>query len=139
MKTIRILIILILLVELSSPTYSQKKTTPKKEISNVYGNNWHAEKCHDSNGNIMEDCIDRMTITFTNDSKKTLKEITFTLEIVNVDGNMLYNGKHTVSVDIKPGATGVCKEFKLSKHAYNNTTFDDNSTFNVIIDVIGVK
>lgn len=90
-------------------------------------------------GYIDESCINKVRITFLNESFKRVTSITFNLEIQDVNGSTLYKKKHTVSVDLDHEEQAPCNEFWLSSSVYSSYSFNvpDNHTFNV--EVLSAK
>ena len=118
--------------------FAQKKGK-KIEPWEIYWNRWDAEYCRDSYGNIQTNCIDRMILTFSNNSNYHISKIVVNIEIVDSEGNTLYKKKHTCSIDLDPGETAACKEFKLSEKVYHNYNFDEYDTFSIYIKVLSAE
>ena len=113
--------------------YSQKKTK-KIETWEVYASNHQALYCV-NNGYTDERCLDRIIITFANNSNKNIRRITFNLEIFDGNGNRLYKKKHTVNIELDAGEQGSTDEIKLKNKIYLPTgnSFDENIRYNTEI------
>lgn len=116
-------------------TYAQKKSK-KIETWEVKYHNCDYTYCY-SNGSYDQDCMEKMKITFSNNSKNHISSITFILKIINSNGSTLYKNKHTVKVDLDPGEKAPCKEFylkeKVSDYQYSFTDVD------VDLEILSVK
>lgn len=126
MKTIflALLIFSSLLVYTSIQLSAQKK--PKIytwEIVNDYITWYYCS----FNGNFDSKCIEKVSLTFTNNSSYRISKLVIRLKIYNEKDVLLYNRKHTIQLDLDPGETGNCKEFKLYERLHNNNGFEDAS------------
>lgn len=118
--------------------FAQKKSK-KIESYEIDYQRWDAEYCRDSYGNIQTNCIDRIKLTFTNNSNFHVSTIVVNVKIVNSEGTTLYKKKHTCSVDLDPFETAACKQFKLSEKVHHSYNFDEYNTFSVYVEVLSVK
>ena len=119
-------------------TYAQKKS---KEIETweVAYERWDAEYCYDTFGNQITNCIDKMKLTFTNNSNSHITTIIVNIKIINNEGTTLYKKKHTCKVDLDPSETAACKQFKLSEKVNHSFNFSEYNTFSVKIEILSVK
>lgn len=126
MKTIflALLIFSSLLVYAPIQLSAQKKTKIYTwEIVNDYVTWYYCS----FNGNIDSKCIEKVSLTFTNNSRYRISKLVIRLKIYNEKDVLLYNRKHTIQLDLDPGETGNCKEFKLYERLNNNNGFEDAS------------
>ena len=119
-------------------TYAQKKSKKIEtwEVSDHY-REW--SYCN-SNGHYDQNCIEKMRITFQNNSEYHISSITFILKIKDPNGSTLYKKKHTVKVDLDPDEQAPCKEFylkeKVSDYQYG---FSDTESVDIDVEILSVK
>jgi len=95
-----------------------------------------------SNGYVDDRCIEKMKLTFQNNSVYHVSSISFMLKIKSPSGTTLYKKKHTVTVDLDPGETAPCKEFSLKEKVTDfEYGFSDSETVvnNIDVEILSAK
>ncbi len=72
-------------------------------------------------------CIEKVTLTFSNSSSYHISKLTIKLKIMDSEGRTIYKRKHTIQVDLDPGETGDCKQFKLYERIFQSKGFYNTS------------
>lgn len=84
-------------------------------------------------------CINKMRITFENNSFAPISSVTFMLTIKS--GSVLYKKKHTAQCSIDHSESAPCKEFMLAEkvYDYDGGGFGDGNNISIDVEVISVK
>lgn len=105
--------------------FAQKKSK-KIETWQLYHTNSAFFYCT-SNGYPEPTCVEKATLTFSNNSESHVSKLTVKLIIADSDGRTIYKRKHTIQVDLDPGEEGTSKQFKLYEKLVNNDGFEETS------------
>lgn len=85
-------------------------------------------------------CINKMRITFENNSFAPISSVTFMLTIKSGSGSVLYKKKHTAQCSIDHDESAPCKEFMLAEKVWDyDSGFGDGNNISIDVEVLSVK
>ncbi len=113
-KSFIFVLICIIFIPFALDSKPKKPKIETYEIEHTFTQWWY---CYDGN-NYNENCIEKMKLTFENQSQYQTSGLSFWVEIRNSDDIVLYKRKHTASLQLDPGEVGSTEEFYLYEQVW---------------------
>lgn len=127
-KSFIFVLICITFIPFALDSKPKKRKIETYEITYTRAQWWY---CYDGN-HYNEDCIEKMKLTFENQSQYRTSGLSFWIEIRNSNDDVLYKRKHTASLQLDPGEVGSTEEFYLYEQVW---WYDPNKIYISVISV----